>query len=203
MACRGEPSEVCCWCSRHSQKSWCFLDKRSDNQVLSEEKALRVGRTAPGVAGYSVAQLMGKDDSTLGPGGESLQSLVSRNPAAPGAMGTTEYHPGQLYHQVSTNLCVCSVVSDSLPPHGLHPARLLCPRDFPGKNTAVCFHFLLQGIFLTQGSHSGIQGSNSGIQGSICTAGGFFLLRHQGRPSTSLAPWKPNFSGIHRTSRDQ
>ena len=81
-----------------SQKSWCFLDKRSDNQVLSQEKALRVGWTAPGVAGYSVAQLMGKDDSTLGPGGESLQSLVSLNPTAPGAMGTTEYQSGQLYH---------------------------------------------------------------------------------------------------------
>ena len=30
-------------------------------------------------------------------------------------------------------------------------ARLLCPWDFPGKNTAVSCHFLLQGIFLTQG----------------------------------------------------
>ena len=30
-------------------------------------------------------------------------------------------------------------------------ARLLCPWDFPGKNTAVGCHFLLQGIFLTQG----------------------------------------------------
>ena len=30
---------------------------------------------------------------------------------------------------------------------------LLCPRDFPGKNTGVGFHFLLQGIFLTQESN--------------------------------------------------
>ena len=29
--------------------------------------------------------------------------------------------------------------------------RLLCPWDFPGKNTAVGCHFLLQGIFPTQG----------------------------------------------------
>ena len=27
---------------------------------------------------------------------------------------------------------------------------MLCPWDFPGKNTGVCFHFLLQAIFLTQ-----------------------------------------------------
>ena len=43
------------------------------------------------------------------------------------------------------------VVSYSLWPHGLQPARLLCPRDFPGKNTGVGCHFLLQGIFLTLG----------------------------------------------------
>ena len=45
----------------------------------------------------------------------------------------------------------CSVVSDSLPSHGLQPTRLLCPWDFPGMNTGVGCHFLLQGIFLTQG----------------------------------------------------
>ena len=29
--------------------------------------------------------------------------------------------------------------------------RLLCPWDSPGKNTGVGYHFLLRGIFLTQG----------------------------------------------------
>ena len=49
---------------------------------------------------------------------------------------------------------VCrSVVSDSLQPHELQPTRLLCPWDFPGKNTGVGCHFLLQGIFPTQGSN--------------------------------------------------
>ena len=46
----------------------------------------------------------------------------------------------------------CSVVSDPLWSHRLLPTRLLCPWDFPSKNTGVGFHFLLQGIFLTQGS---------------------------------------------------
>ena len=32
------------------------------------------------------------------------------------------------------------------------PTRLLCPLDFPGKSTGVGYHFLLQGIFPTQGS---------------------------------------------------
>ena len=31
--------------------------------------------------------------------------------------------------------------------------KLLCPWDSPGKNTGVGCHFLLQGIFLTQGSN--------------------------------------------------
>ena len=43
-----------------------------------------------------------------------------------------------------------SVVSNSLGPFRLQSTRLLCPRDFSGKNTAVRCHFLLQGIFLTQ-----------------------------------------------------
>ena len=35
-------------------------------------------------------------------------------------------------------------MSDSVRPHGLQPARLLCPWDSPGKNTGVGCHFLLQ-----------------------------------------------------------
>ena len=39
----------------------------------------------------------------------------------------------------------------TLQPHGLQPTRLLCLWNFPGKNTGVGNHSLLQGIFLTQG----------------------------------------------------
>ena len=49
----------------------------------------------------------------------------------------------------------CCLVAQLCPtllwPHGLQPARLLCPWNFPSKNTRVDCHFLLQGIFLTQG----------------------------------------------------
>ena len=38
-----------------------------------------------------------------------------------------------------------------LQPHEPWPARLLCSWDFPGKNTGVGCHFLLQEIFLTPG----------------------------------------------------
>ena len=50
----------------------------------------------------------------------------------------------------------CSVMPDSLRPHGLQPTSLLCPWDFPGKNTGMGCHFLLQGIFPTQGSNPGL-----------------------------------------------
>ena len=49
-----------------------------------------------------------------------------------------------------------SVVSDSLPLHGLQPTRLLCPWDSPGQNTRMGSHSLLQGIFPTQESNPGV-----------------------------------------------
>ena len=49
-----------------------------------------------------------------------------------------------------------SVLSNSLRPHGLEPTRVLCPWDFPGKNTGAGCHFLLQGIFPIQGSNLGL-----------------------------------------------
>ena len=58
-------------------------------------------------------------------------------------------------------VCVShSVVPNSLRPHGLQSTRFLCPWDFPGKDTwkgnGVGCHFLLQGIFPTQGSNPGL-----------------------------------------------
>ena len=40
--------------------------------------------------------------------------------------------------------------------HELYPARLLCSWDSLGKNTGMGCHFLLQEIFLTQGSNPGL-----------------------------------------------
>ena len=55
-------------------------------------------------------------------------------------------------HLIGVHACsAVSVVSDSLWLYGLQPARLLCPWNFPGKNTRAGCHFLLQGIFPTKG----------------------------------------------------
>ena len=44
-----------------------------------------------------------------------------------------------------------SAVSNSVTPVGCNLPRLLCPWNFPDKNTGMGCQFLLQGIFLTQG----------------------------------------------------
>ena len=45
------------------------------------------------------------------------------------------------------------VLSHSVVSNSLCPTKLLCPWNSPGNNTAVGGHFLLQGIFLMQGSN--------------------------------------------------
>ena len=51
-------------------------------------------------------------------------------------------------------MCVKSpVMSDSVQPYGLRPARRLSSWDSSGKNTRVGCHALLQGIYPTQGSN--------------------------------------------------
>ena len=47
-----------------------------------------------------------------------------------------------------------SFMSDSLWPHVIQPSKLLlCPWNFPGKDTSEGCQLLLQGILLTQGSN--------------------------------------------------
>ena len=64
------------------------------------------------------------------------------------------------------------VVSDSFETYGLWPTRLLCAWDFPGKNTGGGCHFLLQGIFSTQGSNPGFSHCGHAL----------YHLSHQGSP---------------------
>ena len=48
---------------------------------------------------------------------------------------------------------VCLVMSDSVTQQTVACQAPLCPWNFPGMNTEVGCHFLLQGIFPTQGSN--------------------------------------------------
>ena len=57
---------------------------------------------------------------------------------------------------------------------GLQPTRFLCPWDFPGKNTGVGCHFILQGIFPTQGL-------NPCLLKAFCIERGFFTTEPPGK----------------------
>ena len=58
-----------------------------------------------------------------------------------------------LFSLIVLHCSIAQACPNSLQPHGLQPTRLLFTWNFPGKNTSVGCHFLLQGIFLTQGSN--------------------------------------------------
>ena len=57
----------------------------------------------------------------------------------------------------------CSVVSNSLQPHGLQPAKLLCPWGFSRQEYWIGCHALLQGIFPTQGSNPRLPHTNKQV----------------------------------------
>ena len=93
---------------------------------------------------------------------------------------------GPLLSRYTMHACVLrlSVMSNSLQPHGLYPTRFFCPWDFPGKDTGVGCHFLLQGIFLTQGWSLYL----------LHWQADSLLLTHLGRPANSVqepkhSPW--------------
>ena len=97
------------------------------------------------IAGWSTSWLSPSCQARKMSGGQASGTALlgfSLEWASPGGTEVTACMP-----------VVALVVSESLRPHGLQPARLACPWDSPGKNTAVGCHALLQGIFLTQGSN--------------------------------------------------
>ena len=81
---------------------------------------------------------------------------------------TTEYHAAVCKEKIQRESG--SEVAQLCPT--LWDPRLLRPWDFPGKSTGVGCHFLLQGIFLTQGSNPGLLHCRQMI----------YPLSHQGSP---------------------
>ena len=91
--------------------------------------------------------------------------------------------------------CLCvsrSVTSGSLPPCGLQPARLLCPRNSPFKNPGVGCHSFPQGMFPSQGSNPGLQHCRQ-ILYSLSHQGNHGVLIRQSFPS------KPPMHNYHTT----
>ena len=78
--------------------------------------------------------------------------------------------------QLGCCCCHCCLVTMSCPtllqPHNLQPIRFFCPWNFAGKNTGMGCQFLLQGVFLTQGSNPHL----------LHWQAGSLPLNHQGSP---------------------
>jgi len=81
-----------------------------------------------------------------------------KNPLLPNVFHMFQYTNNYiLFHYDSFNVVILSLSCVWLLwPHVLYTAKLLCLWNYPGKTTGVGYHFLLQGIFLTQGSNLGL-----------------------------------------------
>ena len=94
-------------------------------------------------------------------------------------------------------------MSDSLWPLGLYVApRLLCPWDFPGKNTGMGCHFLLQEIFPTQGLNLGLPHCRQMLyrlshQGNHDLVRGIFVkLEHVHKRERRVTSTAPKWNGL-------
>ena len=110
--------------------------------------------------------------------------------------------PKELYYI----LVFCLVTQSCLTllwPHGLPPARLLCPWDSPGKNTGVGCHSLLQEIFPSQGLnprllHWQVDSSPRSHQGRLTTFVGrrekIYVWRNLWHAGTRSHSWRVDVS---------
>ena len=80
--------------------------------------------------------------------------------------------------KVEVKVLVTQFFSDSLWLSGLWPTRLLYPRNFPGKNTWLGTHSLLQSIFVTKGLSPGLP----------CCRQILYCLGHQGSSKLAQMP---------------
>ena len=111
----------------------------------------------------------------------------------------TRSHRREPKQKISYETYRCWLVAKSCPtlllPHGLQPNGVLCPWDFLGKKTGVGCHFLLQGIFPTQGSNC-----------DACLAGGFFTPEPPGEPMKDIlfkikdTTWQKSLPPLHLAS---
>ena len=94
---------------------------------------------------------------------------------------------------VCVSVCVCSVVSDSLWPHGLWPARNLCPWNCPGKNTGG----QTQRIKVQQEMHVYLKADShtSNSRHSKCTRGKGTIWTGKVRLAVSLGWTRKSWAG--------
>ena len=119
----------------------------------------------PRVSGIGINQMIKKEEevvrtilsslpSSSWPGFDIAIGRILRSPITSFSLPLISWLIGQISNLPSVCVRACMLSSVWLfGPHWLQPMSLLCPWDYPIKNTGVCCHFLLQGIYLTQGSN--------------------------------------------------
>ena len=122
-------------------KPWCLVAK------LCPILSWPYGLSFPGGSGSKVSAVqetciwsLGWEDSP-GEGNNPLQYSCLKNSMDRGAWWAAVHGLQRIGHDRLSDYRT----------HVLQPARLLCPWGFPDKNTGMGCHFLLQGIFPTQG----------------------------------------------------
>ena len=120
-----------------AQKDW-----RKEEKVTTEDE----------IVGWH-HQLNGHESEQTPGNGEGQGSLACCSPWSRKKSDTIEWLNSNNQFSIRVKSVSCSVMSDSLWPHELWPARPLCPWNSPVKNTGVSSHSLLQGIFLIQRSN--------------------------------------------------
>ena len=107
-----------------------------------------------------------------------------------------DWESGQLRFNVSTRKWPrrlrkgCSVMSDSLQPHGLYS-----PWNSPGQNTGVGSLSLLQEIFPTQGSNPGLPHCKR-ILSQLSHKGSPRILEWVAYPFSRESSWPRNRTGV-------
>ena len=97
-------------------------------------------------------------------------------------------HPAISSSGIPFSSCPQSLpASESLGPHGLSATKLLCPWNFPGKNTGRGCHFLLQGISPTQGLNPGLLHCRQIL----------YHLNHQGNPKQEGNPKQRGYTYVY------
>ena len=92
---------------------------------------------------------------------------------------------------------VCSVMSDSLRPHRQQPARLLCPRDFSGKNTVIASGFMQKLVSLDLRGFPGVS-----VVKNLPASAGMKVLVAQSCPTLyDPTDYSPSGSSVHRILR--
>ena len=98
------------------------------------------------------------------------------------------------YNKSPTYVCVLLAQSClTLWSYELRPIRLLCPWNSPGKSTGVGCHFLLQGIFPTQGSNPDLPHCRQIL---YCLRHFCFLVCHRWTKSTDF-PFHKTRKSVH------